>query len=369
MRSGQAVSLLWVAAALGAASCGESGGSGEPVPIAESARSICRARIAPIGRGFGSPGPHAVEILTVANPEFPQSGVTLHRPVGLESTPLIVFGHANGLADPRSYARLLQHIASRGYAVVYAAHQVDTERHEDRYRAFWSGVIAAVDQYRERLDLERVGFVGHSYGAGALPHIAHRALVGEGFGKRGALMLSMAPWYSFGMTGTQWSELPKHLEVLILSFEADEVTDHRIAIALHDTLTVERNTYLTVRSDEHMGCELRADHSVPQTGGLGGRDDALDEYAIFRLFDALAASAFHDDPAATRIANGNGSRDQLAMGFWSDGIPVSPLQFSADPHPAKPQSAYLFKLADREAWQAYPNELGHAPAVADAWLR
>lgn len=357
---------MWLAAAIAAGGCGGGGESGEPAPNAEPARYDCRAQLAPIQRGFGSPGPHAVEVLTVANPDFPQLGVTLHRPVGVEAAPLIVFGHGNGLADPHSYSRLLHHIASRGYAVVYAAHQVDTERHEERYRALWSGVSAAVSEHGERLDLERVGFVGHSYGAGALPYVAHRALVDEGFGKRGALMLSMAPWYALEMTGAQWSELPNHLEVLILSFEADEVTDHRIAIALYDRLAVDRNTYLMVRSDNHMGCSLHADHSVPQTGGLGGRDDALDEYAIFRLFDALAASAFHDDPAATHIAFGRGNPDQLAMGIWSNGTPVSPLHFSADPQPAKPQSFYLFKHADREAWQAHSDEHGRAPAGAKA---
>jgi hypothetical protein len=302
-------------------------------------------------------------MLSVANPDFPQLGVTLYWPVGVESAPLIVFGHGNGLAHPRNYSRLLQHIASRGYAVVYAAHQVNTERHEDRYRALWSGVMAVVGEHRERLDLERVGFVGHSYGAGALPYVAHRALVDEGFGKRGALLLSMAPWYALEMNDTKWSELPKHLQVLILSFEADEVTDHRIAIALRDALAVEYNTYLTVRSDAHMGCELLADHAVPQTGGLGGRDDPLDEYAIFRLFDALAASAFADDPAATRIAHGNGNRDQLAMGTWSDRTPVSPLRFSANPEPTRPQSSFLFQYADREAWRVYPDE----PVNGTAW--
>jgi hypothetical protein len=325
--------------------------------------------LAPIARGLGSPGPHAVEILSVANPEFPQLGVELHRPVGVASAPLIVFGHGNGLADPRSYSRLLQHIASRGYAVVYAAHQVATGHHEDRYRALWSGVQAVVSEYREQLDLDRVGFVGHSYGAGALPHVAHRALVGEGFGKRGALLLSMAPWYALEMNDDQWAELPIHLEVLILSFEADEVTDHRIAIAQYEKFGVKRNTYLMARSDNRMGCELRADHAVPQTSGLGGRDDALDEYAIFRLFDALAASAFYGDASATRVASGSGNREQLAMGFWSDGTAVAPLYFDANPQPAKPQSSYLFKYADREIWQAYPDENGRVPPDAEAALR
>ena len=371
LRAGQAVAPVWLAV-LAAAGSGCGGESGDPIPSPEPDRSDCREEPPPIERGFGAPGPHAVEILTISNPAFPQLGVTLHRPVDVAAPPMIVFGHGNGLADPHSYSRLLHHIASRGYAVVYASHQLDDQSYEDRYRALWSGVSAAVSEHSERLDLDRVGFVGHSYGAGALPYLAHRALVDEGFGRRGALLLSMAPWYALGMTGEKWSELPDHLEVLILSFEDDEVTDHRIAIDLHDRLAVERNTYLMVRSDDHRGCELRADHSVPQSAGLGGRHDALDEYAVFRLFDALAASVFQGDPAATRIANGlpyeKGSRDQLSMRAWTDGVSGSPLYFSTDPQPAKPESHYLFKLADREAWLSYPYGTPPSTAAAEAAL-
>ncbi len=353
-----AAALLWLVAAFALGGCSEADEGREargPSTETGSVGSGCRQSPASIQSGYGSPGSHAVEVSEIGNPEFPTLGVTLYRPTGVDAPPLILVGHGNGLSEPLHYARLLHHIASRGYAAAFIAHQFENERHEDRYRALWTGFRAIVDQQGDRLDLDRVGFVGHSYGAGALPRLAHRVLVDEKLGSRGALMLSMAPWYALEMTPTQWAELPLHLEVLILSFEDDEVTDHRIAIAQYETLPVNRKTYLLVRSDAHEDCQLRADHSVPQSSGLGGRDDALDEYAVFRMFDALAASAFFKDPEGARISNGKGNPDQLAMGFWADGTPVSPLDYSADPAPTRPQSLYLFKQDDRDAWRAYPD--------------
>lgn len=311
----------------------------------------CAELLAPLTEGFGAPGPHAVVREVMDDPHWPGRLVSVYRPRDVERPPLVIFAHAHGNPDPESYAWFVHHVVSRGYALVYPSHQV-SEIHSERYAALWDGVRAAVDAHGERFDLTRVGLVGHSYGAGALLHLAHRALVEEGWGRDGAFLFSLAPWYALGLEGRDLGALPDHLKVLFLVFEDDGVTDHRMAIAQRALLGAEvESDHLMLRSDARGGCELPAQHSVPQSAGLGGRNDAFDARAVFRLFDALAAYAFSGNEEGRRVALGRGDPAQVSMGFWVDGTPLRPMAWSPDPEPARSESAYLFQQGAEAEWR------------------
>ncbi len=311
----------------------------------------CPELLAPLVEGFGAPGTHTTHRETVVAPSWPDHPVSVYMPRDVESPPLVIFAPANGNPDPESYAWLIRHVVNRGYALVYSSHQVG-EVHADRYAALWDGVRAAVDAYGDRFDLGRVGLVGHSYGGGALLHLAHRVLVDEGWGRDGAFLLSMAPWYALGLEGRDPGELPDHLKVLFLVFEDDDVTDHRLAIAQRELVGdgIESD-YLMLRSDARGGCELPAAHSVPQSAGLGGRNDAFDARAVFRLFDALAAYAFTGDAEARRVALGRGDPAQISMGAWIDETPLRAMAWSAQPRPARSESDYLFQQGAEAEWR------------------
>jgi hypothetical protein len=326
---------------------------GEHAPPAAAG---CETAVAAIASGFGARGPHAVAVETLPNPRWPGQRVSVHLPANAPApAPVVLFAHGNELGDPAVYAALIDHIASRGYAVVFPPFDIGTAIHEDRYDALWSGFEAAIDALGRRLDVSRMGFVGHSYGAGALPFLAHRALRGKGWGSQGALLYAMAPWYALAITPEQMRAFPKHLRVLIQVFEEDNVTDHRIAIDQFHTIGVpeELKQFILVRSDAHGGCRLPAVHTVPQSRGLRARDDATDVYGVYRLFDALAADAFADDARGRRVALGQGSAEQVAMGRWSDGTPVATLVASRDPQPLHAEEEYIFRHADRDGWRRY----------------
>jgi hypothetical protein len=197
--------------------------------------------------------------------------------------------------------------------------------------------------------------VGHSYGAGALPFLAWRALKEKGWGAEGALLYSMAPWYALLVTPEQMRDLPDRLRVVIEVFEDDNATDPRIAIDQFHAIGVPEDSkeFVLVRSDHHGACRLPAVHSVPQSTGLRARDDAIDFYGVYRLFDALAAYAFEGDEAGRRIALGHGTAEQVAMGRWPDGTPVAPLVVSRDPQPLRGEGEYIFRHSDREGWRRY----------------
>jgi hypothetical protein len=200
-----------------------------------------------------------------------------------------------------------------------------------------------------------MGFVGHSYGAGALPWVAWRALREKGWGGEGALLYSMAPWYALDVDSERLRELPEHLRVLIQVFEDDTATDHRIAIEQFHGIGVpdDFKEFVRVRSDANGACRQPAVHTVPQSTGLRARDDGIDSYGVYRLFDALAAFAFDGDPAGRRIAFGHGNAEQLDMGRWSDGTPVTLLEVSRDPQPLHAEEQYIFRHSDREGWRRY----------------
>jgi hypothetical protein len=316
----------------------------------------CDEAIGKITSGLGARGPHAIGVESISNPRWPSQQVSLHYPEGVaESVPVVFFGHGNDLGEPKYYAALIDHIVSTGIAVVFSPYAIGSNVHVDRYAAIRAGVDAAVAEWGERLDLSRVGFVGHSYGAGALPWLAHYAVVEQGWGREGALLFSLAPWFALQLSPAELSALPPRLRALFVVFEGDKVNDHRIAISQYHAIGVpdDGKQYVLVRASENQGCKLPSRHTLPQSVGLRARDDAFDERVLFRLFDALAAWAVRGDVAGRAIAFGNGSAEQVELGNWSDGTKLTPLEVRRDPQPAHAPSHYLFSFDDRDGWIRY----------------
>lgn len=311
----------------------------------------------PIAEGFGAPGPYGLSSRRVANPEWPALPVFVFLPDGAPlPVPVLLLAHAyleaHDVED--AYAGLVAHLGSRGLAVVYPSYP-SSGRHEQRYAALWSGFVAGLEAARGLLDLSRMGFIGHSYGAGAVPATAWRALREQGWGSRGAFLYLMAPWFALQIDADALRDFPPHARVLVQVFDDDTANDHRIAIALFEAIGVPgpHKDYLRVQSDRRGACELPALHTVPLSRGAWARDDALDQRAVFRLVDALAAAAFEGDEAGRRVALGQGSAEQLEMGRWPDGTPRRPLLWAAQPEAARPPSAYLFRQDEAEAWRRY----------------
>jgi hypothetical protein len=89
--------------------------------------------------------------------------------------------------------------------------------------------------------------------------------------------------------------------------------------------------------------QLLADHATPfGANGETGRLDGLDDYAVFRYLDALAAYTFAADSAAKQVALGHGSPEQVFMGLWPDGRPVRPAMVFATPPLINPMRYYYF---------------------------
>jgi len=342
--------LALAATALAAAALG----CGDP-----SARPTdpCAQALEPLSSGFGSRGPHAVRREQIPQAAPDALPVWLFLPEDAPPPlPVVVLAHAYDTGDPERYHGLIDHIASGGYAVVFPEYRARGTRHAARYEAIWQGLVATAQARATLLDLTHLGVVGHSYGAGAAPWLLLRARRERGWGDRGAFLLLLAPWYPLAISDAELASYPTDVKALTLVFEGDTATDPRIGIELFRALGVAEKDYLRVPALSHGDCRLPAPHTVPQSSGVGARDDALDERALYRLFDALAAYAFAGDTAGRRVALGQGSPEQVGMGRWRDGTPLAPLVWSASPAPAQPEDRYIFRASQRAQWERYGDE-------------
>jgi hypothetical protein len=267
----------------------------------------------------------------------------------------VFFCHGFGGIDTVSYAELMRHIASRGWVAVYSPYQILAETFEDRYNTLWEGFIAAQRVGSRLIDTSRVGFMGHSFGAGAVPAMTWKAVVERGWGRNGVFMFSMAPWYSFQLSNDQVRTFPSSVKLLMQLYNDDIVNDHRMAIDLFNALPIPRSekNFVTVMADTVQTAAGRyiygAGHSLCVTTSLGREFDAYDYYAVFRPLDALAEYTWNGSAAGKNVALGNGSAEQVFMGTvaTSSGVrPVKPLLVSAAPTPQFPQSRFQWQCGN-----------------------
>ena len=287
--------------------------------------ALAEGPIPPIQSGYGANGAFTVKVDKFPSPLYDNEKVQVFRPVEkTERAPVIFFAPGFNNNDPDEYRPLINHIVSRGFALVYLPFQVvsgDISLHEKRYNTIWAGFEEAVKRFGDSFDLTRMGFVGHSYGAAALPAMMQRAVVGKGWGKNGAFVYSMAAWYVFSFGVKEYVNWPQHVKLLVQVYEDDGVCDHRMAKEIFDrtNLPASEKDFVMLRSERRFNYTLDAEHGTPSTGS---DENALDYYGVYRMFDALADYAFNGNSAGKQIALGNGSTEQCFMGKWPDGQPV-----------------------------------------------
>ena len=328
---------------------------------------VCATIIPPITEGYGAHGPYRVAVKHTQNPRWNGRLVSVFYPLDAPGPhPVVFFAHGFGAVDYQSYESLIRHIVSRGYVLVYAPYQTiirqdadasnSTNIYQERYDTLWSGFDAAVATSRDLMDLDRVGFVGHSFGGGAVPAMAYKGLVEQGWGSRGAFMYIMAPWYSFEITPKQLRAYPPHTKLLLQVYADDSTNDHRMAMDLFYSIGVPmaEKDYVILFSQSREGCAFTADHAVPSNHGDPG---VLQNYGVFRVFDALAEYAFTESAFAKQVALGHGHPRQRDMGQWPDGIPYRKLISECLPRPIKRQSCYEFP------WNAEENERRHVDLI------
>jgi dienelactone hydrolase len=300
----------------------------------------------PIDSGFGAQSASKVLEDSLLLPTTRQQ-VYWFLPDTPAQSPVVLFLHGYSGRDPQSYQPFINHIVSRGNSVIFPTYPLmpppsKTSEILDKYRCLYEGIDSALSHCSGHIDTTRAGIFGHSFGGGAAPAVAYRYFVNRGFGRNGIGMFIAAPWFSFDITPEQMARLPKSGDMIIEVYDDDHVNDHAMAVDLYRSIPARRRQYVTLFSDSCDGYDMPADHFVPYgESHIDGRENMLDYYGVWRLFDALLATVFRHDSAGGAVAFGNGRAGQTFMGDCSGDHPVHPLSISNDPHPDHPEIEYV----------------------------
>ena len=230
---------------------------------------------------YGKTGPYNVVRESVKNPKSGDD-VTVFLPDKAQMpVPVMFFSHGLGGNYYQAYKSMLMHVASQGVAVVFSPYPTGLSWAE-QYDLLWSGFEEAASDYQYEFDLDRVGFLGHSWGGGASPNMALRA-VAKGWGRQGMLMFIMAPAPAYGVTDQDLRSLTD-ATLIMQVYENDTNAPHRIAEDIYATVGIPNK-------DKAYYFVLGAKHSEPSERSV----DDYDRLAIWTPLDALMDYTFNMD--------------------------------------------------------------------------
>ena len=301
----------------------------------------------------------------IDNPVQPQRKVHLFRPLGEglpERAPVVCFAHGFGAPDAEPYRTWLERMARQGVLVVYPVYPgLEPQEKPTRYDVLFGGFLAGLEAFEKgpgpKPDRTRAGFIGHSFGGGAVAALAARAAA-RGIGSKAMWIEAWAPWYDLDRDA--WASIPSHAVLLEGVFDDDKVCDRAIAAQQYEratTISKDRKTYVLFHSDAHGDPKLVAGHLAPLTGlGVRSTVDALDTRGTWRLDDALRTFALTGAADAADVAFGR-TKDPAPLGAWSDGVPVTPPEFGV---PEKVEASARVQWPAGGVREAFGRGLGHA---------
>jgi len=261
--------------------------------------------------GYGADGSYTIATQSFANPNFSGHDIVIYYPAGITSpVPTIFYSHAFGGNNPDNISGFLNFVAKKGYAIVFVPYQI-LGGIQPKYTNLLEGFIKAAHDYPNIIDTTKVGFVGHSFGGGAVFANAYHCFTKRNWGQSGRFIIAMAQWYSYNISQTELQLFPNDVKLLTIVYEDDVINDHRMANDIFNTINIpaSEKDYLRVKSDTINGYVYIADHVVPNNSAY----NALDYYAYYRLFDAMCDFVFNGSMAGKDVALGNGSTSQISM--------------------------------------------------------
>ncbi len=304
--------------------------------------SGCDRFISNISSGYGADGEYDMEIRTLSNPLWGGKDISILFPKGVtKKCPVIFFSHGYGASDwLKYYTSFMHHIVSKGYIVVFSPYQTFGARMEDRYNTLWKGFEVAVQEYKDKMDLTKVGFVGHSFGGGATPAMAYKGLWEKGWGEKAAFLYVLAPWYSYGIDDEKLTQYPDNTILVMQLYDKDETNDHRMGIDIFKSIQLPENQkfFQMIRSQKINDCMVVADHLTPTQKNSSLR---LKQYAVFKPFDALSDISF----------NGNSDGDNWLSN--PSGTSFQPISSDKNLTPQFSESTYRFSWDDRKNKRRY----------------
>ena len=298
----------------------------------------------PISRpasGYGADGSFTVAKISFNSPVYTGKKVEVFYPKeAITARPTVFYSHPFGGEESEYNIGLFEFIAKKGYVVVFAPYPTNGVTVDERYNTLWQSFRKAATDYPNLIDKTKIGFMGHSFGAGASFALAYKGFVEEGWGANARFLFTMAQWYSYQITPTQLASFPANTKFISQVYDDDVTNDHRLAMDMFKNINISASEkdFILVKKSVLPTYTYTAEHNLPNTRSAY---DAYDYYVVYRLLDALMDYSFNGNEAAKNTALGNGSAAQVTMPGYRGQL-LTPLVVTDNPVPVYPQSRYLF---------------------------
>ncbi len=265
--------------------------------------------------GYGATGPYAVSQQSFSNPLNTTQQCQIFYPTGVStSVPTVFFLHGFSGNFSIAYLGLFNHLASHGYAVVFAPYPATTMI-QNNYDIMQNGFEIAARDFSSIIDTTRIGLIGYSFGGGASYYMADILMTQHGWGSAGRFISTIAPWYSVNTSNTLLANLPSDVKMQSFILQDDDVCDHRQAIEVYNntpSILVSEKDVIYVPESTVGTYTYTSDH-YSFVSAVVSNYDATDVYVFNRLIAALADYTFTGDLTAKDIALGGGSSAQVTL--------------------------------------------------------
>ncbi len=263
------------------------------------------------------------------------------------SAPVILFLHGYGAFTVAYYQNWITDMVQHGYIVVWPKYQATLTSTFADYpanaQAAWTDALYRLQNFywenhvKPALNTNGVVkniIVGHSFGGWISAWLAGaQSTAVPPFPQPEALV--MIEPASLGLLPTPtFANIPSNLQFTIVSSDQDNVACSANGVQIFEStpqVPAAQKNYLFFHTDNHGVPNQIGNHFYPTTNGYSddATVDARDYFVTWKLSEAAAACAFSGTSCSTFLGNGNAA--QTTMGNWSDGTPVIPMSYYADP--------------------------------------
>jgi len=252
------------------------GAQPDPIPVRAGQRG------ADVPGNDGGCGSVRREVYNPAQWELP---TFVFEPTGCPGRhPVIFFGHGYLASFTEGYTQFVDHLVSRGFVVIYPGYQTAFDPPQ-QYRAEDGGFVAGVASIpADQVDLDRIGFVGHSFGAGMIPRMMQLASA-RAWGTEAMWAVQLSPAWEYEV-GDGPIVMPANARVLAVSYEHDVFVDTQVATEGLAAMTIPaaQKRQLVIHGEG-------SDHLLPLTLPVPGSVDRYDRWATWRPIDAWSRCA------------------------------------------------------------------------------
>jgi hypothetical protein len=273
----------------------------------------------------------------------PEGRYFLYEPAAPKpaEAPVVLFLHGYQALTPSAYQGWIDHMVRKGFVVVWVRYQAVATlppAFADNAMKAWKdaldrlGTGTHVRPLRDGAGAVVSAMVGHSAGGYLSAILAARAVDPANGIPSPRAIVAIEPGRVDLIPGADLGAIPPTTRMVVVVGDEDDQVCKATAVAIWQATSQipdANRDFLLVLADRHGDPAQPADHFFPTTGGQFSPLDARDFFVTFKLSVAALNCAFSGKQC--KHAFGGGAARQVDMGAWSDGTPVTPMVWVADP--------------------------------------